>query len=97
MRLADAVGAALDAGHFPVVLGGDCSILLGNLLALRRRGRYGLLFLDGRFLPALHGAGRRGGLDGTRPGHRPRPFVAHRSRRPQAPPAGRGRCRFRVP
>jgi len=29
------------------VLGGDCSILLGNLLALRRRGRYGLLFLDG--------------------------------------------------
>jgi arginase len=30
-----------------VVLGGDCSILLGNLLALRRRGRYGLLFLEG--------------------------------------------------
>lgn len=47
VRLADAVGAVLDAGRFPVVLGGDCSILLGNLLALRRRGRYGLLFLDG--------------------------------------------------
>jgi arginase len=30
-----------------VVLGGDCSILLGNLLALKRRGRYGLLFMDG--------------------------------------------------
>ncbi|MFD3943097.1 arginase family protein [Streptomyces sp. NPDC058579] len=45
--LADAVGAALDRGRFPLVLGGDCSILLGNLLALRRRGRYGLLFLDG--------------------------------------------------
>jgi arginase len=29
------------------VLGGDCSILLGTTLALRRRGRYGLLFLDG--------------------------------------------------
>jgi arginase len=29
------------------VLGGDCSILLGNTLALSRRGRYGLLFLDG--------------------------------------------------
>jgi len=29
------------------VLGGDCSIVLGCLLALRRRGRYGLLFLDG--------------------------------------------------
>ncbi|MFF3243253.1 arginase family protein [Streptomyces sp. NPDC002870] len=47
VRLADAVGGVLDRGLFPVVLGGDCSILLGNLLALRRRGRYGLLFLDG--------------------------------------------------
>jgi len=47
VRLADAVGAALARGFFPVVLGGDCSILLGNLLALRRRGRYGLLFVDG--------------------------------------------------
>jgi arginase len=47
IALADAVGAVVDRGEFPVVLGGDCSILLGNLLALRRRGRYGLLFLDG--------------------------------------------------
>jgi arginase len=46
-RLADEVGAAVDQGEFPVVLGGDCSILLGCLLGLRRRGRYGLLFLDG--------------------------------------------------
>lgn len=46
-RLADAVGASIDRGEFPIVLGGDCSILLGNALALRRRGRYGLLFLDG--------------------------------------------------
>lgn len=45
--LAEAVGAAIDRGAFPLVLGGDCSILLGNLLALRRRGRYGLFFLDG--------------------------------------------------
>ena len=46
-RLADAVGAVLDEGAFPIVLGGDCTILLGITLALRRRGRYGLLFLDG--------------------------------------------------
>jgi arginase len=46
-KLADAVGAVLDEGEFPVVLGGDCSILLGDLLALKRRGRYGLLFVDG--------------------------------------------------
>lgn len=47
LRLADAIGAVLAEGEFPLVLGGDCSILLGNLLALRRRGRYGLLFIDG--------------------------------------------------
>ena len=45
--LADAVGAALADGDRSLVLGGDCSILLGSLLALRRRGRYGLLFIDG--------------------------------------------------
>ena len=45
--LADAVAAVLDEGEFPVVLGGDCSILLGTMLALRRRGRYGLLYIDG--------------------------------------------------
>jgi arginase len=47
VKLADAVGAILSDGDFPIVLGGDCSILLGNLLALRRRARYGLLFIDG--------------------------------------------------
>ncbi len=47
LALADAVGGVLDRGEFPVVLGGDCSILLGNLLALKRRGRFGLLFIDG--------------------------------------------------
>jgi arginase len=47
LALADATGTVLDAGDTPVVLGGDCSIVLGNLLALRRRGRHGLLFVDG--------------------------------------------------
>jgi arginase len=46
-QLADAVAAVLDRAEFPVVLGGDCSILLGTMLALRRRGRYGLLYIDG--------------------------------------------------
>jgi arginase len=46
-RLADAVGEVLDAAEFPLVLGGDCSVVLGGLLALRRRGRHGLLFVDG--------------------------------------------------
>ncbi len=47
VKLADRLGEMLDAGGFPVVLGGDCSILLGAMLALRRRGRYGLAFVDG--------------------------------------------------
>ncbi len=46
LDLADAAGRLLDAGRFPVVLGGDCSVLLGPLLARRRRGRSGLVFLD---------------------------------------------------
>jgi arginase len=46
-RLADAVEQVLDDDEFPVILGGDCSILLGSALALKRRGRFGLLFLDG--------------------------------------------------
>ena len=44
--LAPAVEAALQRG-FPLVLGGDCSILLGCLLAMRRSARTGLVFLDG--------------------------------------------------
>ena len=47
VRLADAVTEVVGRGEFPILLGGDCSILLGSSLALRRRGRYGLLFLDG--------------------------------------------------
>jgi arginase len=47
VSLADRLEPMLEAGDFPVVLGGDCSILLGCTLANRRRGRAGLLFLDG--------------------------------------------------
>lgn len=47
LQLADAVTFALHKKLFPLVLGGDCSILIGNLLALRRLGRYGLFFIDG--------------------------------------------------
>lgn len=46
-RLADRVGELLDDGRFPLVLGGDCGIMLGPLLALRRRGDHGLAYLDG--------------------------------------------------
>jgi arginase len=47
VALADRLVELLQAGTFPLVLGGDCSILLGGMLALRRLGRYGLVSIDG--------------------------------------------------
>ncbi len=64
--LADAVGRVLDRSDFPLVLGGDCSILLGSLLALRRRGRFGLLFLDGHadfYQPDAEPSGEAASMD----------------------------------
>ncbi|HVI44980.1 MAG TPA: arginase family protein [Chitinophaga sp.] len=44
----------MKAGTFPLVIGGDCSILIGNMLGLKQEGRYGLFFLDGHtdYMPA---------------------------------------------
>ena len=47
VKLADRVGRFLDEEKFVVLLGGECSNLLGPALALRRRGRYGVVYLDG--------------------------------------------------
>lgn len=46
LRLKTAVTEVLAQGHFPVVLGGDCSILLGILPAMKAMGTYGLVTLD---------------------------------------------------
>ncbi len=59
--LAAALGDILAAGKFPLLLGGDCSVLLGALLASRRRGRCGLLHLDGHtdfYPPACSASGQ---------------------------------------
>jgi arginase len=54
LQLAEKVISVLHKKQFPIVLGGDCSILIGHLLALRQMGsscrsgdRYGLFFIDG--------------------------------------------------
>ncbi|GIF71278.1 hypothetical protein Asi02nite_07960 [Asanoa siamensis] len=52
VALAGRIGAIIDADEFPVVLGGDCSILLGSALAMHRLGeavggRIGLVYVDG--------------------------------------------------
>ena len=65
-RLADAVERVLDRGEFPLVLGGDCSILLGSTLALKRRGRFGLLFIDGHadfYQPEVNPNGEAASMD----------------------------------
>lgn len=84
--LADAVGDVLDSGRFPVVLGGDCSILLGNLLALRRRGRPGLLFLDGHtdfYQPSAEPVGEAASMElALATGRGPRPLTDLEGRGP---------------
>jgi arginase len=49
LALAERVAAAVGGGRFPLVLGGDCSIVLGSLLGLQRAGRQpvGLAYIDG--------------------------------------------------
>jgi len=37
----------MNLDSFTIILGGDCSILIGNALALKQKGDYGLFFLDG--------------------------------------------------
>lgn len=75
-KLADAVEQVLDAGEFPVILGGDCSIVLGPTLALKRRGRYGLLFIDGHadfYQPEVNPNGEAASMDlAFATGHGPR-------------------------
>jgi arginase len=64
--LATEIGASLQAAGFPLVIGGDCSILLGAGVALKRLGNYGLIFIDGHtdfFLPEQSASGGAAGMD----------------------------------
>ncbi|MGH7464346.1 MAG: arginase family protein, partial [Longimicrobiales bacterium] len=46
--LAGQVADAIDGGRLALVLGGDCSIVLGSLLGARRHaGAVGLIYIDG--------------------------------------------------
>jgi arginase len=59
-RVRDAVTSILDNGHFPLVIGGDCPLLLGCLAAAKNLKRMGLLFVDGHedaYLPVQSSTG----------------------------------------
>ncbi|WP_205514539.1 arginase family protein [Longitalea arenae] len=40
------VNTVINSGRFAFILGGDCSILIGIMAALKRIGSYGLIFID---------------------------------------------------
>jgi len=46
-RLSREVAATIAQGAFPIVVGGDCSILLGCLAGVRQLGAFGLIHVDG--------------------------------------------------
>ena len=60
------VEKVLSENGFPIVIGGDCSILIGNALALKRTGSFALFFLDGHtdfMWPSLSQTGGAAGMD----------------------------------
>jgi arginase len=77
VRNADAIAAyakqqvpiivkSVSKNKFPLVIGGDCSILIGNMLALKQRGNFCLFFLDGHtdyLWPELSQTGGAAGMD----------------------------------
>lgn len=52
-KQADLIMSNHQEGTFSIMLGGDCSILIGTALALRKLGNFGLFYLDGHtdFIP----------------------------------------------
>ena len=65
-ELADAIDKHIQRKEIPVVIGGDCSILIGASLSLKRNGNYGLFFIDGHtdyVLPHQSGSNGAAGMD----------------------------------
>jgi arginase len=65
-QLADALENVFRKKDTPVVIGGDCSILIGAALSLKRKGNYGLFFLDGHtdyVSPEQSGSAGAAGMD----------------------------------
>jgi arginase len=65
-RVRDAVAPIVDHGHLPLVIGGDCPLLLGCLAASAGRDRVGLLFVDGHedaYLPMQSSTGEAADME----------------------------------
>lgn len=65
-KLGDTIQKAVHTNQFPIVLGGDCSILIGCALGLRMIGQFGLFFIDGHtdyMPPEFSGTKAAAGMD----------------------------------
>lgn len=54
----------LEVGDFPVVIGGDCSILIGSAIALKQLGDFAVFYLDGHTDFMEVGLSQTGGAGG---------------------------------
>lgn len=60
------LGKVFEESPFPVIIGGDCSIIMGSAMALKKKGNYALFYLDGHtdfMLPELSRTGGLAGMD----------------------------------
>jgi arginase len=65
-KQADFISKNHQENTFSIILGGDCSILIGSALALKRLGSFGLFYLDGHtdyIPPKLSPTGGVAGMD----------------------------------
>jgi len=65
-QLSDIIDRQIQNKKLPVIIGGDCSILIGAALSLKRNGNYGLFFMDGHtdyVLPEQSGTSGAAGMD----------------------------------
>jgi arginase len=62
----NAILKSLQQKKFPLVLGGDCSVIIGVMAALKSQGNYGLIFLDAHadfYLPEQSTTGEAADMD----------------------------------
>ncbi|HKO82046.1 MAG TPA: arginase family protein, partial [Chitinophagaceae bacterium] len=46
-KLAAAINEVIEQNKIPLVIGGDCSVMIGSCVALKQKGDFGMFHLDG--------------------------------------------------
>jgi arginase len=66
LKQASVIREIVSGRNFALVLGGDCSILIGNMIGLKQLGKFKLFFIDGHtdfMLPSLSSTHGAAGMD----------------------------------